>query len=74
MRIALPNPDQLPRTADHYEWHGKPVAIIPGRCGIAYEPGPCAISPRAISWTQVIKQGRRISAEQFRALVSRLTD
>lgn len=69
MHIELPLPEKLPRTADHYEWHGKPVAIVPGRFGVAYEPGP-----RAIPWTQVIKQGRRISAEQFWALVSRLAD
>lgn len=69
MSLYLPDPNHLPRTADHYEWEGKPVAIIPGRMGVAYEP-----SPKAIPWTTVIKQGRRISAEQFWVLVSRLDD
>jgi hypothetical protein len=58
-------PEQLPYTASHYQWKGKPAALIAGRCGVIYEP-----EPRTIPWTELQRQGKPISAEQFRILIS----
>lgn len=57
--------ERLPYTAAHYLWKGKPAALLAGRCGVIYEP-----EPRAIPWTELQRQGKPISAEQFRMLLS----
>ncbi|MGD9264256.1 MAG: hypothetical protein PVJ71_00610 [Lysobacterales bacterium] len=64
MAIKLPTPDRLPSTADHYKWRGKPAVVIPGHCGVVFEP-----SPRAMPWTELLVQGERISARQFEVLL-----
>jgi hypothetical protein len=61
------SPEQLPYTASHYQWKGKPAALIAGRCGVIYDPGP-----RTIPWTVLQRQGKPISVEQFRILLSSL--
>ena len=64
MAIKIPTPDRLPRTADHYQLRGKPAALIPGRCGVVYEP-----APRAVPWTELLREGKRISSRQFMVLL-----
>jgi len=63
-KLALA-PERLPFTASHYQWKGKPAALLTGRCGVVYEP-----EPRTIPWTELQRQGKPISAEQFRMLLS----
>lgn len=65
MAITTPAAERLPDTASHYQWKGKPAALLAGRCGIIYEP-----EPRTIPWTELQRQGKPISAEQFRMLLS----
>jgi hypothetical protein len=65
--MNLPDPEHLPRTVDHYRWQGKPAALIPGRCGIVYDP-----LPRRMPWTRLIADGKRISEQEFRALLCML--
>jgi hypothetical protein len=67
MEMKIPAPDRLPFTADHYQWRGKPAALIPGRCGVVYEP-----SPRIMPWSELVRSGKRISAHQFRILLCAL--
>ena len=67
MARTVPTPDRLPCTADHYQWRGKPAAVIPGRCGIVYEP-----DPRIVPWTLLVRQGKRISSHQFQLLLCEL--
>ena len=62
-----PDAEHLPRTADHYQWRGKPAAVVPGRFGVIYEP-----APRGMPWSDLIRQGTPISAEQFQALLQAL--
>jgi hypothetical protein len=62
--MTIPDPDKLPLTADHYQYRGKPAAVIPGRCGVVYEP-----EPRAMPWTELVAGGKPISATQFRNLL-----
>jgi len=57
--------ERLPYTASHYQWKGKPAVLLAGRCGVIYEP-----EPRTIPWTELQRQGKPISAEQFRILLS----
>ena len=64
MQISLPQADRLPCTADHYQWKGKPVALLPGRFGVVYEP-----APRKVPWSEIIRSGTRISARQFELLM-----
>ena len=64
MSFQAPPPNRLPRTADHYQWRGKPAALIPGRCGVVYEP-----TPRTVPWTELMRQGTPISAKQFHILI-----
>lgn len=64
MANSIPPPHRLPRTADHYQWRGKPAALIPGRCGVVYEP-----TPRLLPWTELIRHGKPISSWQFRMLL-----
>ncbi len=64
MAIEIPDPHRLPFTADHYQWRGKPAALIPGRCGVVYEP-----KPRMLPWSELISEGRRISEQQFKSLL-----
>lgn len=59
-----PEADHLPLTANHYQWRGKPAAVVPGRFGVIYEP-----APRDIPWSELIQQGTPISAQQFQALL-----
>ena len=47
MAIELPAAERLPFTAEHYRLGSKPAALIPGRCGVVYEP-----SPRARPWKE----------------------
>lgn len=56
--------ERLPDTTSHYQWKGKPAALLAGRCGVIYEP-----EPRTIPWTELQRQGKPISAEQFRILL-----
>lgn len=58
-------PERLPYTASHYQWKGKPAALLAGRFGVVYEP-----APRTMPWTELQRQGKPISAEQFRILLS----
>ena len=67
MKVNLPSHDRLPRTAEHYQWRGKPAALIPGRCGVVYEP-----APRLLPWTELLRQGKPISSRQFEVLLSEL--
>jgi hypothetical protein len=64
MIYTIPSPDRLPRTADHYQLKGKPAALIPGRCGVVYEP-----APRVVPWTELLRNGKPISSRQFQALL-----
>jgi hypothetical protein len=64
MSQEIPNPYRLPFTADHYQWRGKPAALIPGRCGFVYEP-----TPRTMPWSELIANGKRISEQQFMSLL-----
>ena len=64
MSLVIPNPHRLPFTADHYQWRGKPAALIPGRCGVVYEP-----APRVMPWSELIAKGKRISEQQFKLLL-----
>ena len=64
MAMEIPNPYRLPFTADHYQWRGKPAALIPGRCGVVYEP-----APRLLPWSELVAEGRRISEHQFKSLL-----
>lgn len=67
MALALPEPTQLPLTADLYLFRGKPTAVIPGRIGVTYRP-----NPKAVPWSLVIRNGTRISAARFHSLVDEL--
>ena len=62
--MTIPNPDRLLFTADHYQWRGKPAALIPGKWAIVYEP-----APRTIPWTRLVSGGKRISQHQFKMLL-----
>jgi hypothetical protein len=64
MVVHIPNPYRLPFSADHYQWRGKPAALIPGRCGVVYEP-----SPRTMPWSKLAAHGKRISERQFKMLL-----
>ena len=62
--MNLPAANQLPFTAECYRLGKKPAALIPGRCGVVYEP-----APRALPWTELIRRGTPISHEQFTILM-----
>ena len=64
MPIPVPSPDRLPRTANLYTWQGKPAAVIPGRCGVIYDP-----APQAVSWTELVRDGTPVSEHQFWTLL-----
>jgi hypothetical protein len=64
MEIKVPDPERLPFTADHYNFRGKPAALLPGRCGVVYEP-----APRIMPWTELMAKGKPISADTFRELL-----
>lgn len=64
MAVDIPNPYRLPFTADHYQWRGKPAALIPGRWGVVWEP-----EPRTMPWSELVAHGKRISERQFRVLL-----
>ena len=64
MAMEIPNPYRLPFTADHYQWRGKPAALIPGHCGVVYEP-----TPRLMPWSELVSGGKRISERQFKVLL-----
>jgi hypothetical protein len=64
MSLVAPAADRLPFTAEHYRLGSKPAALIPGRCGVVYDP-----APRTVPWTQLIRQGTPISREQFTILL-----
>jgi hypothetical protein len=64
MTRQLPDPYRLPFTADHYQWQGKPAALIPGRFGVVYDP-----TPRCLPWSELVANGKRISEMQFKALL-----
>lgn len=65
MPLMPPPANRLPCTADHYQWRGKPAALIPGRCGVVYDP-----EPRIVSWTELLRHGKRISSWRFKMLLS----
>ena len=67
MNYTIPPPHRLPCTADHYQWRGKPAALIPGRCGVVYDP-----VPRLVPWTELLRHGKPISLGQFRMLLLEL--
>ena len=67
MAMELPDPDRLPLTADHYQWQGKPAALIPGRYGVVYDP-----APRCLPWSKLVTHGKRISETQFKTLLAAL--
>ena len=64
MPLDLPHPEQLPLTADHYQWQGKPPALVPGRYGVVYDP-----MPRCVPWSELASKGKRISESQFKSLL-----
>jgi len=64
MAIDLPAAERLPFTAEHYRLGSKPAALIPGRCGVVYEP-----APRAMPWTELLRRGTPISGQQFNDLL-----
>jgi hypothetical protein len=64
MIFTIPPPDRLPCTADHYQLKGKPAALIPGRCGVVYDP-----APRMVPWTELLRDGKPISSRQFQVLL-----
>ena len=64
MNMPIPEPHRLPCTADHYRYAGKPAALIPGRCGVVYEP-----DPRIVPWTEMLRLGTPISKKQFDILL-----
>ena len=64
MAMELPDPYRLPITADHYQWQGKPAALVPGRYGVVYDP-----LPRGLPWSELVTNGKRISEMQFRNLL-----
>jgi len=67
MTMIVPKADRLPFTADLYQLGGKPAALIPGRCGVIYDP-----APRVVPWTELMRRGTPISREQFTILLSSL--
>ena len=67
MDLHAPPPNRLPRTANHYQWRGKPAALIPGGRAVVYEP-----LPRFVPWTRLVRQGTPISERQFQILICSL--
>ncbi len=64
MAMKLPEAQRLPFTAEHYRLGSKPAALIPGYCGVVYDP-----EPRAMPWKELLRRGTPISGQQFTDLL-----